>query len=247
MNFSKSIFLLCLISFFCSTAKASDFESGVKAAKAKNWRQAEQFFRNSIEQHPRMASAWYNLGTSLAAQQKESEAVWALEKSLKLDPKLKAARSNLQFCYTRLNIPDSWEPALPYFQDKAYQFGIDNWTSLSIALGFISAALIFLFIIASRKSTRKISLIFAVFAFLVMIFTLKNSLSAYHFRYSETHAVLIRDESSVYHDPVGNMKFDLNLKGGTRYEIEEITNGRIGLLMKNQMVIWIDQRAVRII
>lgn len=226
---------------------ASDFSDGVTAAKAKNWRQAEASFRKSIEADPANAYAYYNLGTSLAAQQKETEAIWALEKSLKLDPKLKAARNNIQYCYTQLGIPGSWEPALPYFRDKAYQFGIDSWTYISIGTGLAISILLFLFIVSEKSSTRKISLIFAVFLAMVLIFSLQSALSAYHFKYSDTHAVMIRDESSVYNDAQGNMRSDLQLKGGTRYQIEGFSNGRIGLMMRNQMVVWLDQRAVRIV
>ncbi len=239
--------LIFLFSLRAITAGASDFENGVAAAKAKNWKQAEQAFRLSIEKNPQDAYSYYNLGTSLAEQQKESEAIWALEKSLKLDPKLQAAENNLRYCYSQLGIGESWEPALPYFQEKAYQFGIDSWTFISIALGIVSGALIFIFIVSGKASTRKISLIFAVFTILSLIFTLRSALNSYHFRYNDTHAILIRSENSVYHDATGNRRFDLNLKGGTRYEIEETANGRIGLLMKNQMVVWVDEKAVRLL
>lgn len=135
---------------------------------------------------------------------------------------------------------------MPYFQDKAYQLGIETWTFISIVLAIVSAALIFVFMVSGKSSTRKISLIFAVFTIIALIFSLNSALSSYHFRYSDTHAVLIRDESSAFHDALGNRRFDLNLKGGTRYKIKETANGRIGLLMPNQAVVWIDEKAVRL-
>lgn len=225
----------------------TDFENGVQAARVKNWTEAEVFFRSSIEKAPLDAHAFYNLGTSLAAQRKDAEAIWALEKALKLDPTLKSARTNLQFCYTRLGFPEAWEPAQPYFQDKAYQLGIDSWTYISVALGIISSALIFIFIISEKAATRKISLIFAVFTTILLLFTLRTAWVSYDFRYSNTHAILLYDESSVFHDAQGNMKFDLYLKRGSRYEVQEITNDRVGLMMKNQTVVWVDKSMVKTI
>lgn len=236
------VFMLsCLLSV---SAWASDFDNGVKEAKAKNWPGAEQAFRASIQQNPLDANAFYNLGTSLAAQQKFPEAIWALEKSYKLNPKLKEARNNLQYCYNQAGIQETWEPALSYLQDKAYQFGINSWTYISITLVLLLSGFIFIGIAAKKMNLRRMSIVFAVFMAIFLFFSLRNALNAYDFKYNDTHVVLVQDETSVFHDDKGNMRFDLSLKGGSRYKIAEISNGRVGLLMKNQMVVWIDQKNV---
>lgn len=248
MRFSALIKLLLLSFLFLDLPGwASEFEEGVKFSKDKNWMEAEKSFRTFLEKNPTNANGYYNLGTTLAARQKETEAIWALEKAVKLNPNLKEARANLQYCYGKLGIQETWEPALPYFKDKAYQLGINFWTYTSIALAFILAVLVFFSIVTAKTNTRKITVIFSVLIAIGLFFTIQNALTGFSFKYNETHVVLMQDENSVFQNADGNMKIDLKLKQGNRFEIEEMTNSRIGLLMKNQQIVWIERNSVRFI
>jgi len=244
-SFFKIIFFL--FSFVNFAAQASDFENGVQFSKEKNWAEAEKSFRSCIEKNPLNANAFYNLGTTLAAQQQEAEGIWALEKAIKLNPRFKEAKTNLQYCYAKLGIQETWEPALPYFQDKAYQLGIDFWTYTSIALVLVLAVFIFVSLVSAKSNTKKVTVIFSILILAVLFFTLKSALNSHHFKYNETHVVLMQDENSVFEDNTGNKRIDLQLKKGNRYEIDEIANDRIGLLMKNQSVVWIEDGSVKFI
>jgi len=250
MSFTAGIsrFLIWAGIFFSSLClHAADFENGVLSAKAKNWPEAESIFRKHIEASPLDANAYYNLGTTLAVQKKYAEAIWALEKALKLAPGLEEAQNNIQYCYTKLGIQETWEPALPYFREKAYRFGIDSWTYIAIATGFVFAVLLFIALVTKKATTRKITLIFTFLTGVLMIFTIRNALVAYQFKYNETHAVLMQDEKSVFINESGNANLDLRLLKGNRFEISGKSKGRIGLILRNQMIIWINADHVKII
>lgn len=239
--------VICL--FFCMVwifSIASDFENGVAAAKSKNWHEAEISFRNCIDKNPNDANALYNLGTTLAAVNQYPEAIWALEKSIKLDPNLIGAKENLKFCYTKLNILDYNAAELSLFEEKVFSFGVQNWTFCALISAFVLAVLIWFRLTSVNQSVRKISLIFGILVACFMALSLKNAMQASSYQNSNTHAIVLHDVTSVFNDAEGNMKIDMSLKMGSKFRIDEISNNRIGILMQNQMVVWIDKSDLKL-
>lgn len=218
------------------STSAGTFENGIREAGHQNWKAAALSFRQYVQANPYDAAGYYNLGTSLASLHQYEKAVWAFEKSLKLDP-AGAAVQNIQYCYARLGIRTAWEPALSYFQEKTYQLGIDTWTYLSVITALGLGILLFFFLAAQRMQTRKVFFLFLLLGLFLLIFNIYNAGSAYHFRYNETHAVLMQQQTSVYAASSGNKRIDLFLSAGARYELVEITTGRAGLRMENGSVV----------
>jgi tetratricopeptide (TPR) repeat protein len=240
---------LILSLFFCVLSLSvfsADFEEGVKAARSKNWHEAEISFRKCLDKNPNDANALYNLGTTLAAVNHYPEAIWALEKSMKLDPKLIGARENLQFCYNKLNISDYNASDLSLFEQKVFSFGADNWTFCALISAFILAILIWFRMTSSNSSTRKISLIFGILVLCFMLLSLKNAIQASNYQNSDTHAIVLHDITSVFNDAQGNMKIDMSIKMGSRYKIDGISNNRIGIILQNQMIVWIDKSDLKL-
>jgi len=240
---------LILTWFFCVVwlvSFSSDFENGVNAAKTKNWHEAEISFRKCIDKNPDDANALYNLGTTLAAVNHYPEAIWALEKAIKLNPELIGAKENLQFCYNKLNIMDYNASELSLFEQKVYSFGVQNWTFCALISAFIIAILIWFRMTSAKASVRKISLIFGILVVCFMILSLKNAIQASAYQNSNTHAIVLHDVASVFNDAQGNMKIDMSLKMGSRYKIDGFSNNRIGILMQNQMVVWIDKSDLKL-
>ncbi len=240
---------LILTWFFCAVwlfSFSSEFDNGVKAARSKNWHEAEISFRKCIDKNPNDANALYNLGTTLAAVNHYPEAIWALEKSLKLDPELIGAKENLQFCYNKLNILDYNASDLTLFEQKVFSFGVQNWTFCAVISAFVIAILIWFRMTSANSSVRKISLIFGILITLFFLLSLKNAIQASDYQNSNTHAIVLHDVSSVFNDAQGNMKIDMSLKMGSRYKIDGFSNNRIGILMQNQMVVWIDKNDLKL-
>jgi tetratricopeptide (TPR) repeat protein len=242
----KKLILAC---FFCAVwlfSFSSEFENGVKAAKSKNWHEAEISFRKCVIQNPNDANAFYNLGTILAAVKQYPEAIWALEKAIKLNPELVGADENLQFCYRKLNILDYNVSDLSPFEQKVATVGAQKWTFFALISAFLIAILVWFLITSAKSSMRKTSLIFGVLTAIFLLFSLKNALEVSAYQNSNTHVIVLHDISSVFNDAQGNMKIDMSLKMGGRYKIDGISNNRIGILMQNQMVVWIEKSDLKL-
>ena len=240
---------LILAWFFCVVwlfSFSSEFENGVKAASIKNWHEAEISFRKCVAQNPNDANAWYNLGTSLAAVKQYPEAIWALEKAIKLDPTLSGAEENLQFCYNKLNILNYNTSDLSPFEQKVYTVGAHNWTFFALISAFVIAILVWFLMTSVNSSIRKISLIFGILVAIFLLFSLKNAIQVSNYQNFNTHAIVMHDISAVFNDPQGNMKIDMSLKMGNRYKIDGISNNRVGIIMQNQMVVWIDKSDLKL-
>ena len=240
---------LILTWFFCAVwlfSFSSEFENGVKAASSKNWHEAEISFRKCVAQNPNDANAFYNLGTTLAAVNHYPEAIWALEKAIKLNPELVGAEENLQFCCNKLNILDYNDSDLSPFEKKVFSVGAQNWTFFTLISAFVIAILIWFRMTSANSSMRKISLIFGVLLAFFLLFSLKNAIQTSDYQNVNTHAIVLHDISAVFNDPQGNMKIDMSLKMGSRYKIDGISNSRIGIIMQNQMVVWIDKSDLKL-
>jgi hypothetical protein len=99
---------------------------------------------------------------------------------------------------------------------------------------------------SAKASVRKISLIFGILVVCFMILSLKNANQASAYQNSNTHAIVLHDVASVFNDAQGNMKIDMSLKMGSRYTIDGFSNNRIGILMQNQMVVWIEKSDLKL-
>jgi len=77
-------------------------ERAAAAAEAGRWQDAERDLRAVVEQGVHDPEAWYDLGTVLAHEGKYGEAVLALRRALRLDPRHEDARANLEWVRGRL-------------------------------------------------------------------------------------------------------------------------------------------------
>lgn len=242
----KNLFLSTFFFCFWLIGFSTDFEIGVNAAKSKKWQEAEISFRKCVQKSPMDANALYNLGTSLAALKQYPEAIWALEKSMKINPEFSGAKENLQFCYAKLGVNDYLASELSPFEQRVFSFGVDNWTYCALISAFFIAIIIWLTITSKNSMVRKITLIFGFLLGCFLIFSLKNAIQSNAYQNKITHAILQSDISAVFNDALGNMKVDLNLKMGSKYRIGEFSRERVGLILQNQSVVWIEKSAAKL-
>ena len=70
--------------------------AGTAALMASDYPQAERRFRRLVNERPRDAGSWYNLGLALEYQSQLERAETAYLKALGVDPELAAARNALE-------------------------------------------------------------------------------------------------------------------------------------------------------
>jgi tetratricopeptide (TPR) repeat protein len=76
------------------TANTDHFSRGFDLLSQKKWSDAESAFKQAVEQHPRSAVAWNNLGYARSRQNKNKEAVEAYSKAINLLFQFPAAHYN---------------------------------------------------------------------------------------------------------------------------------------------------------
>lgn len=81
----KKTLALFLLAGFALPLQADDFSAGLDAYEAGQYAEATTFFKRSLEQEE-TAALRHNLALSLYQEGKPAEAVWQLERALKLQP-----------------------------------------------------------------------------------------------------------------------------------------------------------------
>ncbi len=77
-------------------------EQAAAAGEAGRWEEAERDLREVVSRGIHDPEAWYDLGTVLAHEGKYGEAILALRRALRLDPRHEDARANLEWVRARL-------------------------------------------------------------------------------------------------------------------------------------------------
>lgn len=103
------------------------FGVGVDQMNRKNFADAASTFRKYLESKPTSVAAWKNLGQSLTAQKKHSEAIEAYEKALELDPKRHDVATALGFAYSEAG---RWADAGRVASDA-----VQNWSKSDEQVG----------------------------------------------------------------------------------------------------------------
>ena len=238
---SKKSLLFIFIGLFLPCMGATEFEKAIQFASAHNWQAATPIFRKLAKQQPDNAVVFYNLGTALAQQKQYPEAIWALEKALKLNPTLKAAKLNIFWCYSKLEITDPWENSLSFFQEKAYLFGIQKWLIATCISSLVTGFFLYQLLTSTRTNTRKVSLIIGIFSLFIFLFSLRYAVLLYQYTAENSHLILNQTIFSVYNDELGNRRIPIHLSAGLKFPLAGETSSRYGIEMKNQTVIWIEK------
>lgn len=132
--------LVALLWSLCSTPlQADDFSTGIDAYHGERYTEAEAAFERSLE-HEETAAVRHNLALSLYRQERFAEALWQLERALRIDPLNQGYRFKLGALRQQMGLtrqPDaSWVIA-----SSAFSFGTWVWLA-SISFWVLLAALL---------------------------------------------------------------------------------------------------------
>jgi tetratricopeptide (TPR) repeat protein len=83
-------------------AALTEYQRGVRARSAKDWRAAEAAFRQAIVQEPTLADAWNELGYALRHLRRYGESVDAYREALRLRPEFPEALEYLGEAYVEM-------------------------------------------------------------------------------------------------------------------------------------------------
>lgn len=179
----NTFIILC----FTIIASANTFEEANILYAEGNFSQASELYTQIIDsaihnglQARSLAPVYYNLGNSYFRQQELSKAILAYERCLRLDPRMKDAKYNLQFAQAQIidNIADTrnfflltWARNIRNTLDK------NTWMWISIVLFSIFLTGAILFALAHETWLRKTAFYIGILALIISISACCNAAS----------------------------------------------------------------------
>lgn len=183
-RFLYTLAVLCMSAVF---ATAATLEEANASYAEGNYSQASNLYAQLIDSAisqgtltRQMAPVYYNLGNACFRQQELSQAILAYERCLRLDPRMKDARYNLQFAQSQIvdNIADtrnffllSWVRNLRNALDE------NAWMWMSIILFSIFLIGAVLFALARETWMRKTAFYIGILALVISISACCNAAS----------------------------------------------------------------------
>lgn len=178
--------LVALLLSLCSTLlQADDFSTGIDAYHDERYTEAEVAFERSL-QHEETAAVRHNLALSLYRQERFAEALWQLERALRIDPlnqdyRVKLGALRQQMGLTRQ--PDaSWVIA-----SSVFSFGTWVWLA-SLSFWVLLAALLL-----PRPADRKRPLFGKIMASLSLVILVLSISALTIQRFNAVSATVIAD------------------------------------------------------
>jgi hypothetical protein len=103
---------------------AADFARGVEAYLKQDYVNAAQAFERHVQQHPRDANAWHDLGNAYRRSGRRGEAVWAWRQAVRIAPRFDDPRHNISITASG-GVPT--QSALSFTSEEAILFSAVIW------------------------------------------------------------------------------------------------------------------------
>jgi len=230
------IIALGIVSF--TPANANDFEDGLEAYHASKYAESAAAFERSLE-NSESAAAHHNLALSLFQQGKPAEAVWQLERAVRLAPtnqsylyKLGALRQQLGL----YKLPTTW------WQSAASLLSQRTWIWIACAGFWILVAAILLPRIGGfrRPIVLKLSISFTAIA-------LALSSAALFIRHTQqASGVIVSNEAVALHYAPASAAPEAGVaRPGERARILDQHNQFLKIKTEADITGWIDAKAFR--
>lgn len=188
----KHVLHICIAVAAClsSAVSAATMEQGNSLYANGEYTQAAEIYAHIIDSAAeqgaltrQMAPVYYNLGNSYFRCQELSKAILAYERCLRLDPRMKDARYNLQFAQTQIidNIADTRNFFLRTWVTNlrnALSESIWMWMSIGMFSIFLIGAV--LFALTRETWLRKTAFYLGLLALVISISAFCNATSLHH-------------------------------------------------------------------
>lgn len=161
-------------------------------------------YKNIIETGYEHAYLYYNLANAYYRINDFPRSIYYYEKALKLKPRFKDAKFNLQLAKATI-LPDIQEVPEPFYtkiiNNFSSLFDIKEWTILSITIAFITAMLISIFLIL-QTHRLKMFLFYSSILFLIMlVFSLLLGYVRYNQTVKPNYAIIMQSSATIKSSP----------------------------------------------
>lgn len=243
---SLSIFL-AIFSFACSTlVHANSFDDGLKAANAKNYKQAIHEFEEVAKEEPENSAAFYNLGNAYYKNKEFGKAIWAYETSIKLNPKNAEAPVNIELCYRELTNGNSWQPSISGLQRMIYGIGSTTWAILSILISCLIGYSVFSLLKHKNTPWKRFHVMALFGESILFIGFLIAANSSANYPENNDFGIITTKTSSCYLDETTKSS-DFTINEGAKVHILSEKANRVEVELLEGRKVFISKKDLRII
>jgi len=246
--------LLMLVPFNGKAADAtadSLWTAGVNAYTEGRWSEAEESWQLLYDEGKRSPELLYNIGNACFRQNDYAGAVLNYERALKLDPSYSDARFNLEFVNSVIRdkidvVPEFFMVSLMRKFCRLLSSNEWAWLSLLFAAGVLAMVLIFL--LGTRSSSRKAGFFGAIVLFLLMALCVWFAAWQKRDASASDEAVVMKSVVSVKSTPGSADNKDLFiLHEGTKVKLVDEVGEWIDIQLVDGRRGWLERDNVEII
>jgi len=209
--------------------------------------QAEKIYQNILNTGRHSADLYYNLGNTAYKQNKLVDAVYYYEKALKLNPRHKQARQNLEITRRAFQYKTDELPEVLYkkmWRKFVMQLPAEVWGFLSLVVLYISLAIALVFMFSEYIKRRKAAFYILPFTTFLWLFFLLASYSAEKYN-AKLYAIVFDNQAELYAEPSLNAEVKGKVYAGQKVEILQETDYWTQIKLPNGQTYWISKEAYR--
>jgi len=188
-----------------------------------NYAEAAELYEQTIFETP-AAEVYYNLGNARFKQGELAQAILAYERCLRLNPRMKDARHNLEFARTRIqdNIRDNDN----FFLRKWY-LAIRNslsqsaWATISVICFLLCLTGLLLFALSREMVIRKTAFYLSLILLLVAALSFTHAMSLHHRDTAREEAIITQGIVNAKSSPDRSGTDLFTLHEGTKVRVRE--------------------------
>ncbi len=197
--------LLCclLISVGCGGSQAR-FDQGNRAYQEENFEEAARVYQALVDSGYTSPSLFYNLGNAYYRQKKVAPAIYNFEKALKLKPRDKYIRQNIEMAQRLIQPKADILPEFFYVRWWKTLFNLlpsTIWGILTILCFWATFYLLYQYFTKIAPKVRRRSFIGAILTGILAIFFLVLGWNKYYTETTEKHAIVFAETASLKSGP----------------------------------------------
>jgi len=245
MELKRIILFVFLLGVFIPSFTQSKFSEGVKAFEESEFVNASALFHAHIEEFPLDYLAYYNLGNAYYHQKKYPHALWAFEKSLKINPRFEDAAMNAKMSYKRTGLQGEWKHSDTIFTRLLFGMQKNFWAIFTLGTTLLISFSLYLFFISSKAGVKRALLLtngitgFFLVVFLVLALLHKNHLT------SENNGIIIIATANAKASPNENEKTLFAIPGGQKVTVLRTLDEWVEVRISSENVGWLKVEDLR--
>jgi len=233
--------------FYGQASADSLFRRGNRLYYEGKYAAAEQTYLKIPESGYHSAQLYYNLGNAAFKQNKLVDAVYYYEKALKLNPRFKAARRNLEtarrgFQYKTRELPEVLYKKI--WRNIVQWLPAEVWGFLSLALLYISLFVALVFMFSPHIKRRKAAFYVLPFTSLLWLFFLLAAYSAEKYN-AKLYAIIFDKQTELHAGPSLNTEIKGKAYAGQKVEILEENEYWAKIKMPDGQIYWVEKQSYR--